>query len=39
VLISTKDPWYNLYKGLDMFSDDFMMTREQPPLEEREPFD
>lgn len=39
ILIPKNDPWYNLHTGLDMFSDDFMMDREQPELETREPID
>jgi antitoxin VapB len=36
VLISQDDPWQSLIDSLDNFSDDFMTTREQPPLETRE---
>lgn len=39
VLIPKSNPWYNLYRGIDMFSDDFMLTREQPELETWEPID
>ncbi len=36
VLIPKKDPWQTLWHSLDLFSDDFMGTREQPPLQQRE---
>ncbi len=39
ILIPKNNPWHNLHKGLDMFSDDLKLTREQPPLETREPID
>ena len=32
VLIPKKDPWQTLWNSLDLFSDDFMQTREQPPI-------
>ena len=31
ILFSKDDPWASLVNSLDHFSDDFMMTREQPP--------
>jgi antitoxin VapB len=36
VLISKENPWQILFDSLNLFSDDFMSTREQPKLEERE---
>ena len=36
VLISKDNPWQTLFDSLNLFSDDFMETREQPHLEERE---
>ncbi|MDB9495149.1 hypothetical protein PN441_03765 [Spirulina major CS-329] len=38
VLISCCDPWRSLFESLDQFSDDFMASREQPALEQRESF-
>ena len=38
VLISTDNPWQSLFESLDKFSDDFLTTREQPPLDIREDF-
>lgn len=38
VLITKDNPWQSLFESLDQFSDDFMMTRDQPPLEIRETF-
>ena len=38
VLISQDNPWQSLIDSLDDFSDDFMTTREQLPLETRESF-
>lgn len=35
VLIPKDDPWNDLFLSLDMFSEDFMIEREQPPAEER----
>jgi len=32
VLIAKDQPWQSLIDSLDNFSDDFMTTREQPPL-------
>lgn len=39
VLISKENPWQTLFDSLDLFSDDFMSTREQPYLEAREEFE
>lgn len=36
VLISKENPWQTLFDSLNLFSDDFMPTREQPNLEVRE---
>ncbi len=36
LLIPKDDPWESLISSLDKFSDDFMDTREQPPLEKRD---
>ena len=36
VLISKENPWQTLFDSLNLFSDDFMSTREQPDLEIRE---
>jgi len=36
VLIPKEDPWSSLIQSLDGFSDDFMLERKQPELEERE---
>jgi antitoxin VapB len=38
VLIAKDKPWQSLIDSLDNFSDDFMSTREQLPLETRENF-
>ncbi|AIE75611.1 MULTISPECIES: antitoxin [unclassified Synechocystis] len=38
VLISKDNPWQSLIESLDQFSDDFMATREQLPLDVREEF-
>lgn len=38
VLLPTHKPWQILFDSLDQFSDDFMETREQLPLETRESF-
>ena len=32
ILIPKNNPWQTLWNSLDLFSDDFMETREQPPL-------
>lgn len=36
VLLNKDNPWQTLIESLDQFSDDFMDTREQPPLSDRE---
>ena len=36
VLIPTLDPWNSLIYSLDLFSDDFMESREQPQEQIRE---
>ncbi|MBR8835190.1 MAG: AbrB/MazE/SpoVT family DNA-binding domain-containing protein [Stigonema ocellatum SAG 48.90 = DSM 106950] len=36
VLISKENPWQTLFDSLNLFSDDFMSTREQLDLEVRE---
>ncbi len=36
VLISKENPWQTLFESLNLFSDDFMSTREQPDFDERE---
>jgi antitoxin VapB len=36
VLISKENPWQTLFDSLNLFSDDFMPTREQPYLDVRE---
>ena len=38
VLIAKDNPWQSLFESLEQFSDDFMTTREQPPLDVRETF-
>jgi antitoxin VapB len=38
VLIAKDHPWQSLFESLEQFSDDFMTTRDQPPLEIREAF-
>ena len=38
VLIAKDNPWQSLFESLEQFSDDFMATREQPPLDVREAF-
>jgi antitoxin VapB len=38
VLIAKDNPWQSLIDSLDNFSDDFMITREQPHLDSRENF-
>ncbi|QHU99071.1 antitoxin [Synechocystis sp. CACIAM 05] len=38
ILIAKDNPWQSLIESLDQFSDDFMETREQPPLDIREEF-
>lgn len=36
ILISKENPWQTLFESLQLFSEDFMETREQPDLEVRE---
>ena len=36
VLISQENPWQTLFDSLNLFSEDFMETREQPELENRD---
>ena len=38
VLIAKDNPWQSLFESLEQFSDDFMTTRDQPPLDDRETF-
>lgn len=39
IILTTKDdPWAGLIDSLDMFSDDFMAERQQPPADQREEF-
>ncbi len=38
VLVNKENPWETLFSSLEQFSDDFMGTREQPPLDVREAF-
>ncbi len=38
ILIAKNNPWQSLLESLDQFSDDFMTTRDQPPLDIQEPF-
>jgi antitoxin VapB len=38
VLIAKDHPWQSLFESLEQFSDDFMTTRDQPPLDIREAF-
>ncbi|MGI0494719.1 antitoxin [Alkalinema pantanalense CENA528] len=38
VLIAKDPPWQSLFDRLEPFSDDFLPTREQPPLDVREAF-
>lgn len=37
VLIPYHAPWQTLFESLEQFSDDFMLDREQPAQQEREP--
>jgi antitoxin VapB len=39
VLISKENPWKTFFESLNMFSDDFMLVREQLPGERREDFE
>jgi len=36
VLISKENPWQTLFDSLEQFDDDFMESREQPKLQNRE---
>ncbi len=36
VLLNKDNPWQSLFESLEQFSDDFMDTREHPPLDSRE---
>jgi len=36
ILLAKDNPWKSLFESLDQFSDDFMDTREQPTLQNRE---
>ncbi|MBE9214608.1 AbrB/MazE/SpoVT family DNA-binding domain-containing protein [Plectonema cf. radiosum LEGE 06105] len=36
VLISKENPWQTLFDSLNLFSEDFMTTREQPTSDQRE---
>lgn len=38
VLIAKDNPWQSLFESLEHFSEDFMMARDQPPLDVREAF-
>ncbi len=38
LVIVSENPWQDLWDSLDLFSEDFMETREQLPLEKREEF-
>ena len=38
VLVNKENPWEPLFNSLEKFSDDFMITRDQPPLDVREAF-
>ena len=35
ILIPEQDSWQTLLESLDQFSDDFMVERQQPPVQER----
>ncbi len=35
ILLPYRNPWQPLVESLDMFSDDFLETREQPPVQAR----
>ncbi|WP_445176533.1 antitoxin [Microcoleus sp.] len=39
VLISKENPWKTFFDSFNMFSDDFMLVREQLPVERREDFE
>ena len=36
VLLPFDEPWQTLFDSLNLFSDDFMDRREQPPTQDRE---
>ena len=36
ILLNKDNPWQSLVDSLDQFTDDFMLDRDQPPLESRE---
>jgi len=36
VLIPKESPWQSLFDSLSLFSEDFMDTREQPPIQTRQ---
>ncbi|MEL6401985.1 MAG: AbrB/MazE/SpoVT family DNA-binding domain-containing protein [Cyanobacteria bacterium J06626_4] len=36
VLLNKDNPWQSLFESLEQFSDDFMDTREPPPLDSRD---
>ena len=36
LLLTEKGPWELFQQGVEALSDDFMKTREQPPLEDRD---
>ena len=38
ILIAKDNPWQSLFESLEQFSEDFMTTRDQPPLDIREVF-
>ena len=38
ILISKDNPWQTLIDSLEQFSDDFMITRDQLPIDKREEF-
>jgi antitoxin VapB len=38
ILISKDNPWQPLFDSLDLFSEDFMADRNQPPIQARETF-
>ncbi|CAD5949687.1 Virulence-associated protein B [Planktothrix agardhii] len=38
ILIPKDNPWQSLFESLNLFSEDFMESREQPAIEIREEF-
>lgn len=36
ILLNKDNPWQSLFDSLDQFTDDFMDTHDQPPLDSRE---